>query len=90
MTVGIAAPLHAHFLAGLGTAFHLGARHRLERGALVQDVTALHVAVGYYAERGAPSVSTQVAALRNLLLGHGEGELGARARNVAEVSVHLT
>jgi len=46
-------------------AFSTGARHGLEHGAVVRPVTALHVHVG--PARGV-SVSTQIAALRKLLI----------------------
>lgn len=52
---------------GLSTAFSTGAAHKLEDGAVIQDVAALHVQIGH-SKRG-PSVSTQIAALRNMLLG---------------------
>lgn len=72
--MGITAPLHSAFFGGLSTAFSLGAAHKLEQGAVVQDVTALHVSIN----RGnnGPSVSTKVATLRKLLLGpHAAEEL---------------
>lgn len=87
VTAGIAAPIHRYFAKGLGTAFSLGAGHKLEDGAMLQDVAALHVAInnGYIFEADGPSISTQVATLRRLLFGHGEGELGARFKEVYEV-----
>jgi hypothetical protein len=76
-------------MAGLSTAFSLGAGNKLERGALLEDVAALHVTVGNFilTENGVPSISTQIAALRRLLSGQGTGELGRRFRDVAEVRV---
>jgi hypothetical protein len=41
--------------------------HKLEEGAIYQEVTGLHVAVRRFGKN--PSVSTQMAVLRNLLLG---------------------
>ena len=64
MTTAISAPVTYGFLAGLGAAFSTGARHRLEDGAVVRPVTALHVHIG--AALGV-SVSTQIATLRKLL-----------------------
>ena len=58
--------MSAGFLKGLGVSFSLGAPHKLAPGALVQSVTAIHVEIAHV---GAPSVSTQIAALRKLLLG---------------------
>lgn len=86
MTTGVVAPQlgGAGFLAGLSTAFVSGAAHKLERGAVVQDVVALHVAIGPY---GIPSVSTQVAALRHILISSGEtGELYHWVGKVREVN----
>ena len=70
VTIGITAPSHAGFFSGLGTAFSLSSNHRLQKGAVVQEVTAIHVSIRHFNK---PSVSTQIAALRNLLLGKHEG-----------------
>ncbi|KAL0956531.1 hypothetical protein HGRIS_002672 [Hohenbuehelia grisea] len=70
----VVAPKASGFLAGLGTAFRTGAAHKLIDGAVIQDITALHVQIGHV---GVPSVSTQIAALRRLLLGGAHGELGS-------------
>ncbi|KAH9913692.1 composite domain of metallo-dependent hydrolase [Epithele typhae] len=73
VTAGIVAPLTRGFVSGLNTMFSTGARHKLEEGAVVQPVGAVHVAL--HPGKSA-SVSTQVAALRNLLLGDTTGEMG--------------
>lgn len=65
MAIGITAPTSAAFTSGLSTAFHLGAAHKLEKGAVVQEVASLHVSISHI---GVPSVSTQIATLRRLLL----------------------
>lgn len=85
MTVGVAAPSSNGFLAGLSTAFNTGLPHRLAKGAVVQDITALHVAI----DSSRPSVSTHIAALRNLLRGGGKGDLAARFKDVVRVSIIL-
>ena len=72
VTTGIVAPQTSGFLAGLNTAFSTGARHKLVQGALVQDAGAVHAAIH---QVGSPSVSTQIAALRNLLLGETRGDV---------------
>ncbi len=72
VTTGIVAPQTRGFLAGLNTAFSTGARHKLEMGALVQEAGAVHVAIHPI---GSPSVSTQIAALRHLLLGETSGDV---------------
>lgn len=82
MTTAISAPVTDGFLAGLSVAFSTGARHKLEDGAVVRAVTALHVHVG--PTRGA-SVSTQIATLRRLLT---EGTKRGEFRRVAQVRHH--
>ena len=66
VTKAVVAPVHYGFFGGLGTSFSTGAVHKLADGAVIQEVTALHVSVGHFASR--PSISTQIAALRSLLL----------------------
>jgi hypothetical protein len=66
VTKAVVAPVHYGFFGGLGTSFSTGARHKLADGAVIQEVTALHFSVGHFASR--PSISTQIAALRRLLL----------------------
>lgn len=65
--MGITAPKSRGFLSGLSAAFATGAGHKLEKGAVVQDIAALHIRVGHVSS--SPSVSTQISALRRLLLG---------------------
>lgn len=81
VTTAVSAPVSYSFLAGLGVAFSTGARHKLEHGAIVQTVTALHVHVG---PAQGTSVSTQIATLRRLLIDgakHGTFERVAQVRN---------
>jgi hypothetical protein len=86
VTTGITAPSSRGFLSGLSTAFATGASHKLEKGAVVQEVASLHIKVGH--SSSSPSVSTQIAALRKLLGGGAMGELGARFKEVAKVSAN--
>ena len=81
VTVGITAPTSYGFLSGLSVAFSTGSPHKLAPGAVLQDVAALHVAVG----SSALSVSTQIATLRNLLRGISGGELGKYFSQVTKV-----
>jgi len=81
VTVGVTAPTSNKFLSGLGVAFSTGLPHRLAHGAVLQDITALHISI----LSSSPSISTQIAALRHLLSGQGEGELGKLFRKVARV-----
>src|SRR5882762_9160317 len=66
VTKAIVAPVHGGFYSGLGTSFSTRAAHKLEDGAIIRETTALHVSVGHFGPK--PSVSTQFAALRGLLL----------------------
>jgi hypothetical protein len=65
VTTAFVAPMGHGFLQGIGTAFSTGAPNALGRGAIVQAETALHISVS--SEMRA-SVSTQIAALRSMLL----------------------
>lgn len=82
MTIGVTAPSHRRFFGGLGTSFSLGASHKLEEGAVVQAVTAVHVSVRHFSKL---AVSTQIAALRRLLLGSHEGAAGDSFKDVIKV-----
>jgi len=86
VTTAITAPSHRRFYAGLSTSFSTGAQHKLAEGAVIQDVTALHVSVRHF---GAPSISTQIAALRRLLLEPGSGADGKWFRDVGEGKLTL-
>lgn len=83
----MSAPRNRGFIAGLGTAFGLGSPHKLAPGALVQEVTAVHVSIRHYG--ATPSVSSQFTTLRRLLLEPGEGEVGRWFDKVARVSCIL-
>lgn len=78
----------AHIISGLSTSFRTGSLHAMQRGAIVQDVAALHVVMGksFPAGRGV-SVSTQLAGLRRLLYGweSDDKETGFWFRKAAEV-----
>ena len=78
VTTAITAPSGKGFLQGLSTAFSTGSLHALARGAVIQEETALHITIS---PSLAPSVSTQIAALRSQLF---ESSLGhwVRVRNV--------
>ncbi|KAG5648505.1 hypothetical protein DXG03_003116 [Asterophora parasitica] len=86
VTSGITAPTHGNFYSGLGTSFSLGAAHKLEAGAVIQDITAVHVSVRHFSK---PSVSTQIAALRRLLLGPHKGATGHYFKKVVEGEIPL-
>ena len=87
-TRGVTPPTSFTFTSGLSVAFSTGAAHKLQRGAVIQDITAMHVSVGHYSSSGSEgSISTQIAALRRLLLGTAEqnGEEGYWWSRVREV-----
>jgi len=65
VTIGVTYPSHQGFYSGLGTTFSLGVTHKLEQGAVIQEVTGVHVSVRHFSKL---SISTQIAALRKLLI----------------------
>ncbi|CAK5283111.1 unnamed protein product [Mycena citricolor] len=67
VATAIEAPKGYKFMYGLSTSFSLAARHKLEKGAVVQEIAALHVSVTM-GNSDEASVSTQIATLRRLLL----------------------
>jgi imidazolonepropionase-like amidohydrolase len=73
VTSAIVAPLHEKFYSGIGTYFSTGSLHKLQRGAVIRDKTGVHFSVRHFGRT--PSVSTQVAALRKLILGAEKGPL---------------
>ncbi|KAG1827620.1 uncharacterized protein BJ212DRAFT_1256353 [Suillus subaureus] len=71
ITTAITAP-SGTFLQGISTAFSPGAAHaRVDKASIVDEV-ALHVGISMSSRVG---VSTQVAALRNMLFGEGGDEI---------------
>ncbi|KAK0220507.1 carbohydrate esterase family 9 protein [Armillaria fumosa] len=86
VTNAVTAPESSGFLSGLSAAFTTGAAHKLEKGAVIQDVAALHVMVSMSSPI---SISTQLSALRRLLTGETHGELGAQFKKVLESEIPL-
>ena len=78
MTAGVTAP-KGTFVRDSSTAFSLGAPNVLGNGSIQTDV-AVHVAI---TKNSAQSVSTQIAALRAMLLGKGNDVMLARVRTVS-------
>jgi len=74
-------------LGGLSAAFSLGSPIRLTTGAIIKPVAALHVSIVDYVKK--PSISTQIAVLRSLLLGKGEGDVGAYFNKAAKGEIPL-
>jgi len=78
-------------IAGVSATFRTGASHAMERGAILQDATALHITMGrshpLFPDRR-PSVSTQISTLRRLLYGWEAQErvTGEWFQKAAEVS----
>ncbi|KAL0072430.1 hypothetical protein AAF712_000193 [Marasmius tenuissimus] len=86
VTTAITAPMHSNFLSGLGTMFSTGSLHKLEKGAIIQGTTSLHVSVRHL---GSPSVSTQIAVLRRMLFHPPEGDLGHQFKRVVQGIIPL-
>ncbi|KAH9061388.1 carbohydrate esterase family 9 protein [Lactarius vividus] len=79
------APSHSGLIGGLGV------EHKLEKGAVHQEVTALHLSIVHGTMQ--PSVSTQIATLRQRLFAahtHGEhDEISARFVDVVQGRIPL-
>ncbi|KAF8161156.1 carbohydrate esterase family 9 protein [Crassisporium funariophilum] len=86
VTTAVTAPTHKGFYGGLATSFSLSASHRLEKGAIVQEITGVHMSVRHFSK---PSISTQIAALRRLLLGPAKGSAGNWFKKVKSGEVPL-
>jgi len=82
----VTAPSHERFFGGLGTAFSLGAIQKFDDSAAIQEVTALHATVRHFSK---PSISTQIATLRRLLLGTSHGESAEWFKKVRDVSTQV-
>ncbi|KAF8523832.1 hypothetical protein JB92DRAFT_3140680 [Gautieria morchelliformis] len=65
VTMAVTAPSGTGFWRGLSVAFNTGAKNALQDSAVVQEVASLHVGLR---KGDTASVSTEIAALRNLLL----------------------
>ncbi|KAH8826842.1 carbohydrate esterase family 9 protein [Flagelloscypha sp. PMI_526] len=65
VTRAVTIPVSNGFVQGLGTAFRLGSHNALEHGAIIQDVTSLHVHISM---QFSVSVSAQFSMLRKRLL----------------------
>jgi hypothetical protein len=83
VTSAVAVPESDGLVRGLGVAFRTGAKNKLSDVAVLQSITAVHVALTMGANS---AVSAQIATLRALLKGQGEGELGASFNKVIKVS----
>ncbi|KAJ3528819.1 hypothetical protein NMY22_g9254 [Coprinellus aureogranulatus] len=86
VTSAITAPKSSGFLGGLGVHFSTRSSNRLDEGAVLQEVTAVHIAVRHF---GKPSISTQIAALRRLLKGQVDGAMGDYFRQVRSGEIPL-
>ncbi|KIY68393.1 hypothetical protein CYLTODRAFT_421612 [Cylindrobasidium torrendii FP15055 ss-10] len=60
--------------AGMGAAISTGAKHKLEKGALIAEDASFHISMSMNFDE---SVSTMIGSLRYLLSGSAGGEIGA-------------
>ncbi|KAJ7722728.1 hypothetical protein DFH07DRAFT_1006316, partial [Mycena maculata] len=82
----IAAPAGFGVFQGLSVSFSLGARHKLEKGAVLQEIAAVHISIS---PQLPSSVSTQIATLRGLLLGPPKNEHEFGFKQLSEGSIPL-
>jgi hypothetical protein len=87
VTSAVSVPMHQMFLGGLSVAFSLGSPNMLATGAIIKPVTALHVSIVDHVQQ--PSISTQIGALRSLLLGNEEGDVGMYFNKAAKGEIPL-
>lgn len=85
VTRAITAPLSNGFLSGLSTTLDVGATSAVEKGAITQAETALHVSVSPLL---GVSVSTQIATLRRLLF-DSTSHIWERVREVCYAPIGL-
>jgi len=88
VSVGIVAPQGAgsNLLHGLSTAFSTSSQNVLAKGAVVQNIVALHFRVTLSSP---VSVSTQIGILRNLLLGKVQGKVARVVDDVIQSSIPI-
>ncbi|KAG8680359.1 hypothetical protein FRC09_018304, partial [Ceratobasidium sp. 395] len=65
VTTAVSAPVSRGMFSGASVAFRTGAAHKLEDGAVINPLAALHLSIGH---GGSVSIATQIATLRRLLL----------------------
>ena len=70
-------------MAGLSSHFSLVAAHKLDQGAVIKDVAAIHTSIS---SDFSSSVSTQINALRRLLRKPHDSNRGKRFQEVLEVN----
>ncbi|KAG8778619.1 hypothetical protein FRC12_024891 [Ceratobasidium sp. 428] len=69
VTTMIEAPFSYGLIQGVSVAFHTGAAHRFEPGAISRREVALHARITHDSSEHNAMVSTKIATLRKLLLG---------------------
>ncbi|KAK7032886.1 carbohydrate esterase family 9 protein [Favolaschia claudopus] len=89
VATAVTAPAGEGVFRGLSTFISLGSRNSLEKGALLQQIAAVHVAVSLQFES---SVSTQIATLRRLLLesSNDEQEFGFQQTSKGSIPLVIT
>ncbi|KAG9004989.1 hypothetical protein FRB90_010626, partial [Tulasnella sp. 427] len=81
VTTSVAAPRTRTMFSGLSVALSNGASHSLENGAIIKDITAVHVVIG--AEKQ-PSVGTQIGLLRQILMSNDDSKVTSWFRGVVD------
>lgn len=84
--MGVTYPSHQKFYSGLGTVLSLGVTHKVDKGAIIREVTGVHVSVRHFSKI---SISTQITALRKLLLDPQENSAGDWFKRVTAVCLTL-
>jgi hypothetical protein len=87
VTTAVTSPSHSGFIGGLSAAFSTGALNRRDKGAILKNIAALHITINHNSEQ--PSISAQIAALRHLLKGKGDGVTGEYFKKAAYGEIPL-
>ncbi|KAK2463223.1 hypothetical protein APHAL10511_004878 [Amanita phalloides] len=86
VTSAISVPAHKGFIAGLSVQVSTGAMNKMEKGAIIEDVVAIHISIR---RSHHSSVSTEIAALRRLLMKPPKGAIGYWTGQVIEGTLPL-
>ncbi|KIO30758.1 hypothetical protein M407DRAFT_20283 [Tulasnella calospora MUT 4182] len=89
VTNSVAAPRTGTMFSGLSVALCNGASHSLENGAIIKDITAVHVVIGASYTKKQPSVSTQIGLLRQILMSNDDSKVTGWFKAVVEGQLPL-
>ncbi|KAG8906655.1 hypothetical protein FRC01_007930, partial [Tulasnella sp. 417] len=89
VTTSVASPRTRTMFSGLSVALNDGASHSLENGAIIKNITAVHVVIGVSYITSQPSVSTQIGLLRQIILSKDDSKVTGWFKAVLEGELPL-